>query len=274
METDESHADTVPDEESRARLAQTGLELERRAPIRAVLRKVVSPNLRYRVHQLLVENRYFGERYINADPAMAISRVSDATVLVIDGFGRSANTYAQAAFLEANGYDTPVASHRHSPTLIEEGVRRGLPTIVLIRRPRAAIGSGLQFLPDVKPETAIGSWRRYYQRVLPLIDQVLVATFEEVIDDMGAVTRRCNERFGTSFVAYEKTPENEAMVLKTIDEATRLVADPGLEEAQAPRPMASRKSAEEVLAPHEHRVGGQLDRLDALYDEVLRRRTA
>ena len=140
---------------------------------------------------------------------------------------------------------------------------------MLIRHPRPTIASALQYTPEVRPRSAIGAYGRYYTRVLPLIDDVIVATFEEVTTDFGAVITQCNERYGTNFVPFERSPESDAEVLKTIDAATEIVAPPDRVSNVLPRPTAARRPAAEFLASLEPSFGPALDALEALYEEVV-----
>ena len=191
---------------------------------------------------------------------------------MLDGFPRSANSYAHVAFLQANGMDFPLASHRHSHQLILSGVRRGLPTIVLIREPGPAIASALQHARGTPAKAGIDMYRAFYAHVLPVIDKVLVATFEEAIDDFGAVIRRCNAKFGTDFAVYEKTEEAEAKVFGLIEEVTAFAYGEEGHEGRVPRPSAKRGAADEILEGLTPEDRDGLAELDELYRAVLDRR--
>lgn len=248
---------------------------EYRYPLsRRILRRAIPYDARLRARRFLTETRGVSELWARLDPRMVFTRITPETRLVIDGVGRSGNSYARVAFLYANGDDFPLASHRHSHQSILTGVRKGLPTIVLIREPGPIIGSALQFAPETRPATALDLYRTFYEGVLPVLDHVLVATFQEVTADFGEVIRRCNAKFGTDFTPYEKTPEADAAVFRIIDRITAYAFGSEGHEGRAPRPSASRRSAEEILAtrldPGERR---ELDELESLYRRILERRT-
>src|SRR5580658_8003661 len=61
--------------------------------------------------------------------------IGPRTELVIDGFTRSATTFAVYAFQLAQ--DTPVqlAHHLHAPAQLIRAARRGVPAVALIRKP-------------------------------------------------------------------------------------------------------------------------------------------
>jgi hypothetical protein len=240
------------------------------------LRQAVPYDLRLRARRLLTETPGLSALWCRLDPRMAYTRITRQTRLVIDGFPRSANSYARMAFLYANGEDFPLCSHRHSHQSIRTGVRRHLPTMVLIREPGPAIGSSLQFSPGTRPTTGFDMYRRFYEGVLPVLDDVLIATFDEVTTDFGEVVRRCNTKFGTDFVPYEHTDVAEAAVVKMID-ATTAFAFGGDDDDLGhlvPRPSATRRPADDVLAARlDAGDRDAIDELDGLYGDIVAGRT-
>jgi hypothetical protein len=241
------------------------------AILRPMVRAVVPVNIRARVHWALIRHRWLSEVFANLDPSMEMSRVSDRTRLVIDGYPRSGNSYARAAFLQANG-DTLISTHRHSPRSVEAGLRRGIPVIVLLRPPRAAIASALQYEPSFRPGQAIDLYRWFYEGILPVADDVLIEPFAEVTADFGQVIRRCNLRFGTDFVAYQRTPKAETAVAEMIDlMATRMFRPEDMAHVVA-RPSLSRRASDDIIGILDDRTVTRLDDLNALHDHVLERR--
>jgi hypothetical protein len=223
--------------------------------------------VRSRIHFALVRHWGISDVFTSVYPSMRMARISGDTQLVIEGFPRSGNSYALAAFRYANE-DVVVSSHRHSPTSVRSAIRRGIPIIVLLRRPRPAIASGLQYQPGQTTEWAIELYRRYYEGILPLADRVLLATFEEVTSDFGQVIRRCNARFNTDFTPYERSEASEAIVAEVIDQAA--LAEFGSHElarVQA-RPSAPRLSAEAFLSGLGEKIEAEFEELERLYDAV------
>jgi hypothetical protein len=225
--------------------------------------------VRSRIHFSLVGHRGIAALFTALDPNMRVTRVTADTKLVIDGFPRSGNSYSAAAFRHANGEHVQVASHRHSPTSVLAGLRRGIPVIVLIRRPRPAIASALQYEPDQPTEWGIELYRRFYEGILPMADQVLIATFVEVASDFGQVIRRCNVRFNSAFVPYERTEESEQAVAEIIDQAALTQFRQSDLPRVSGRPSSSRMTADEFLRRQDRELSAQFDELDKLYDAVL-----
>src|SRR5688500_16542783 len=164
---------------------------------------------RHRIRMWLSSSGRLLDIYMWLDPRIRPRRVTRRSDLVIDGVARSANSYSYFALRQSNGDSLSISHNLHTPRLIERGVKFGLPTIVLIREPRAVLASAMQFDAGVSARHCIDAFNTYYRTVEPLLDRVVLADFTEVISDFGAVIRRCNARFGTDFVPYERTDDSE-----------------------------------------------------------------
>ncbi len=121
------------------------------------------------------------------------------TELVIEGYWRSGNTFAAAAFASAQGRPTRLAYHTHAAATIRRAVRLGKPVLVLARPPLEAASGRLFLAPRVTPEHALREYVRFYRAVEPFAPGFVRATFGEVVADYGAVVERINARFGTAF---------------------------------------------------------------------------
>jgi hypothetical protein len=162
------------------------------------------------------------------------------TDAVIEGFPRSANTFAATAFELAQTRPVRVARHLHVPSQIIAGAKLGIPTIVLIRDPEEAVLSLSLWTPHVTLEDGFRDYTRFYRRILPYRDRFVVATFEEVSTDFGEVTRRLNERFGSNFREFQHTEANVALCFKIIEEHDRRTAGKVVEKTVA-RPSQQRE---------------------------------
>jgi hypothetical protein len=209
---------------------------------------VFPPPARRRIWLWVTRGGPVADLYFWLDPRTRSRRVTRKTDIVIDGMARSANSYAHVAFLLTNGESLNVSHHLHTPRVIERGVRFGIPTVVLIRDPRAVLASVIQYDKDGSAEQFLDAYLSYYRPVEPLLDRVVLADFTEVIADFGGVVDRCNATFGTSFARYERTDEGEAAIVAKIDEIMATVAAPEDLESKTPRPSQQRRSVDEVLA--------------------------
>jgi hypothetical protein len=143
------------------------------------------------------------------------------TRLVIDGFTRSAVTFALVAFQVAQNDHVRVAHHLHAPAHLMAAARRGVPALVPIREPEETVLSAMIREPTVSAEQFLRSSVDLYRRLPPLADGLVIATFRSVTEDFRSVTRRVNERFGTSFVEFKQTESQVATVFELIDERAR-----------------------------------------------------
>lgn len=146
------------------------------------------------------------------------------TRLVIDGYPRSANTFATVAFMYAQGHRggfsdvaIDVANHWHRPSQLTLAARWNIPAVALIREPRAAILSSMVYAGSDDAARFTARYLAFYRAVESVKDKVLVVDFQDAIADMGAVIDRVNARFGTDFARFEHTSENVAAVQAMIE---------------------------------------------------------
>ncbi len=155
-----------------------------------------------------------------------VKTVSKETELVIEGFLRSANSFATRAFLCAQSRKVIVANRSHAPATIIRSARWNIPTLVLIRDPKHTVLSYMLKKPYVSARDGFREYIAYYQRIFPHRDHYVVASFDEVITDFGVVTERINHRFNTNFQLFNHTPENVQKVFDLIEHVDRgLVGD-------------------------------------------------
>jgi hypothetical protein len=142
--------------------------------------------------------------------------IGPQTELVIDGYTRSATTFAVYALQLAQDRPVRMAHHLHAPAQLVAAARRGVPALALIRRPEGAILSQLVREPDVAMRDALVAYARFYARLMPHRHALVVGEFAEVTGDFGAVVRRLNARFGTSFTPFAHTPAHVTECLDLI----------------------------------------------------------
>lgn len=216
-------------------------------PRPAILGRILSPSRRDRVHSSLVDSPLVGGLYVRLRPQLRHAIVTPRTQLILDGFPRSANAYAEWAFRYANGEGVRLAVRLHSPRAVRVGVRFGIPTVVLVREPRAAVASWLQYKPGLTAAGAFARYVQYYDAVQTVRDDVVVAEFDEVVEHFGQVVERCNARFGTHFEPYPGGPRAEAWVRQRIESAWSDDETGEYAEHEVPRPSRDRPEAAEVL---------------------------
>jgi len=147
--------------------------------------------------------------------------LADDTKIVIDGFTRSASTFALFAFQLAQPEPVRVAHHTHAPAHLIAAAKRGVPALVPVRPPEPTILSQVLREPHVSMRQAMRAYVRFYRRLLPYRDAFVIATFEEVTGDFGAVIRRLNDRFETGFAPFDHTEANVRRCFELIEERSR-----------------------------------------------------
>ena len=132
-------------------------------------------------HRLLVtvtEPRFRRRQLVGAD-----------TILVLEGFGGSGNTFVVAA-LGILGLDVDrVAHHHHAPSQVRAGIRRELPTIVLVRSPCNAIASLVRRDFVTSARAGFRSYAAFHDHLHGVADRVLAVTFEELASEPDRVVR-------------------------------------------------------------------------------------
>ena len=150
--------------------------------------------------------------------------VDRETRFVIDGYTRSACTFAVYAFQLAQPVPVRLAHHLHAPAQLIAAARRRIPAIVVIREPEGAVLSQVVREPHVSIRSGLVAYARFYERLMPYARSFVAGEFREVTNDYGAVIRRVNERFGTAYVEFDPTPENVERCFDLIGE--RPTTDP------------------------------------------------
>ncbi len=115
----------------------------------------------------------------------------EGTRLVIDGYPRSANTFAAACF-ERLFPGVPCDHHQHHPDAVLRGIKAGCPAIVLLRDPLHACASfALLHEPGHDLGELVRRWLRYYQGVFPRLGRFVL------LDFYAAISPRLLDAFAT-----------------------------------------------------------------------------
>jgi hypothetical protein len=188
------------------------------------------------------------------------------TAIVIEGFQRSGNTFSVAAFVVANGTGLHVGRHLHGAPHLFRAVRYGVPGVLLIRRPLDAVSSYVVRWSDLTPHQALLEYLDFYRTAWRIRERVVVAPFDTVVSDFGAVIDSVNRRFGTSLARYEPTPKNERAAFALVEEMNRLECGGEVVESHVGRPSAHRQSGKDLVrealqAPRTRRLLAEADQL-------------
>jgi hypothetical protein len=179
--------------------------------------------------------------------------------IVIEGFPRSANSFAVHAFRVAQDRPVRIAHHLHAPAQVIAAVRTRVAAITLIREPEDAVLEFVIAKGYLSVRQALRGYLRFYSALLPYRDRVVVGPFREVTSDFGQVIAKVNAMFGTRFLEFDHTDDNVRSAFAAIeaDWATRL--PPGVAfERKVGRPSKIREGLKEELG-EEYRARGLSD---------------
>ena len=124
--------------------------------------------------------------------------VDPVTDLVVEGFARSGNSLAVAAIAAAQPRPIRIAHHVHAPAHVLEAVRLRRPVLLVIREPADAAVAVVASKPFLTLDAALRGWIRFHEPLVRVRNRIVVATFEQVHEDLASVVVRLNERFGTT----------------------------------------------------------------------------
>jgi hypothetical protein len=144
--------------------------------------------------------------------------IGPGTELVIDGYTRSATTFAVYALQLPQPKPVRLAHHLHAPAQLIEAAQRRVPTIALIRQPEGAVLSHLAREPWVDMRDASDGFALFYESLMPYKEHFVIGEFEQVTNDFAGVVRRLNARFGLTLAEFEPTQDNLDLCRELIKE--------------------------------------------------------
>lgn len=174
----------------------------------------LSPTLYINVLKFKYKNRWFYNNILN-----------ETSDVMIEGFPRSANSFAVLAFKHSQDRKINFATHTHSHTHVLKVIKTNIPCLVLIRKPSDAIVSlkslyietalkGRKSDKDIPVSYLIRWYIRFYKALYPYRNQFVYAEFKEVTTDFATIIERINLKYNTNFTSFTHTPENEARIFE------------------------------------------------------------
>ena len=198
--------------------------------------------------------------------------VTPDTQLVIEGFPRSANTFARVAFIMAQSGRVRIAHGLHVPAQVVRAAQWRIPTLVLMRKPKDAVLS-FAIRDPISVDQALRYYVSFYETVEEYRDAYVLGHFEEVTEDFGEVIRRINNRFKTTFSPFSHDERNVDAVFARIEKNSRKRFGETSMENRASRPFASREKLKreveyELESPKRRDL---ISRADSVYERLARR---
>lgn len=153
--------------------------------------------------------------------------ISDQTEIVIEGFPRSGNTFAVAAFMLSQNRPVNIAHHSHKIAQVAIAVKAEIPALVIIRHPADAVVSLVLRYPFLSLSQSLNSYIRYYNGIYPYRDGYILSRFENIINDFGTEIIKLNRKFGTAFLPFSVNDENITNTFLLIEKMHREITGHG-----------------------------------------------
>jgi hypothetical protein len=121
--------------------------------------------------------------------------VENNTDLVIEGFPRSANSFAFAAITSSQPRPLKIAHHLHHEAQICLAAHYKVPMLILIRHPVDACLSTAIYFQDTDISGYLYRWVKFYNCAMRHAKHICFAEFNTVTHDIASVLRRFNCKF-------------------------------------------------------------------------------
>ncbi len=198
--------------------------------------------------------------------------VTPDTQLVMEGFPRSANSFARVAFNRAQSERVRIAHGLHVPAQVIRAVRWRIPILVLIRKPKDAVLS-FAIRDPISVDQALRYYLSFYETIEEYRDAYVLGLFEEVTGDFGGVIRRINDRFGTTFSVFRHDERNVDAVFARLERNSKKRFGETSWENKVSRPFASREKLkrEVVYELEDPKRRDLISRAETVYDRLTRK---
>lgn len=142
--------------------------------------------------------------------------------IVIEGYPRSANTFATHAFILSQKRPMLIGNHFHSPAQLFLAKRYRIPAMLVLRAPLPAASSMVVYDPRMSLDEALQRYVRFHRPLIKISGSFIVAPFEEITTDFGKSIDRLNQRFGTKF---SRPDHNEEFTNSVFQHISKMKSD-------------------------------------------------
>lgn len=142
------------------------------------------------------------------------------TDLVVEGFPRSGNSFAEAAILCSQAPKLiRIAHHSHSAGQVLLALQRSLPILLLFREPIDAVTSLIERSDgDLTAEIGLDEYVRFYTPLINHQERILFASFDEVTLAFNQVISKLNTMYKLELRPLGQYPEVNNHIFTKIDE--------------------------------------------------------
>ncbi|MFP4027264.1 MAG: hypothetical protein ACLFWL_05690 [Candidatus Brocadiia bacterium] len=129
--------------------------------------------------------------------------VSRDNEIVIEGYPRCANSFAEAAFRVAQDGPVRMAQHSHAPAQVLAAVRWHIPTIVVFRNPDDAVVSRMLRSPWLPATSAYYEYAWFYQGIGEVLGNCVLSSFPYTTERFGDIIEAVNQKFDVSYKIFD-----------------------------------------------------------------------
>jgi len=170
--------------------------------------------------------------------------INTKTRLVVSAYPRTANTFFIIALQQIQKQPISIAHHLHVPALALKGIKKKIPTVILIRNPKDSIVSLVIREKHISVRQAINAYISFYLPLLKYKDKILIIEFSTIINDFPSVITKINSKYQLGLNNYsERLPLNEEKIFKEIESINKKFNKNNLIESMVSRPSQNRKES-------------------------------
>lgn len=172
--------------------------------------------IKYQLHAFIAKRPWLLITFYRYRRKYKMLVVNNNTDIVIEGFPRSANTFAVLAFQSAQVENTVVAHHLHAEAQFILAKKYNVPAIALLREPIEAISSLINRDKHIDIVQGIQRYIDFYRLVLQMKDNIVIANFTTVVTDFSQVITLCNYKFNCNFELPNDTEKEKIKIFSKI----------------------------------------------------------
>lgn len=147
-------------------------------------------------------------RAIRKDQPSKARAIRKDTELVIDGFPGSANSFAAMSFQGSQKRPVKLGHHTHAPAQIIKAVKLGIPVLLTVREPGAAVVSLTTRWPYISVNQGLQTYIEFYTKLRPYASKCVISTFDQTTQHLDRVVQAVNTKFGTEFDEIDLSKAN------------------------------------------------------------------
>ncbi len=141
--------------------------------------------------------------------------VTGQTGVVIEGFPRSANSYAVVAFKLVNP-EVPIGHHLHAPVQLLQACRLEIPAALVLRAPEEAVASFMVFQGSLNADIYLKAYIRFHKLLEPCLERIVVVSFETVTSDINRMITALNQKYNKRFMLIDSPADRENEIFEKL----------------------------------------------------------